>query len=447
MSNLNYESWMTKYRPVTFDHVVGQTPTVHVLKGMLKRQSILPSIIITGSHGIGKTSLARILSKNLLCQNPTSEGLSCHLCGSCTSFDANTNINYLEKDAASSGKVADIRDLVKLCSFPPMNSARRVIVLDEAHRVTSEGWNALLKTLEEAVSYTVFIFCTTEPDKILETVKSRSRIFPLILLSQPEIMGRLEQILKAEGIVEYDADAVLSISSLCSGHLRDAINTLEQCHQMGSISLPSLESLIRRVDHSRIKSALEQTISDPRHLFDQIQNWLQLMAPSEIAIAVHDIVIKHQMSLWKIEPNNSLDGWGDSLNIMQWLSANPVPVSVTQLNSFIVQLISRLNITKKEVAVKEEVSISDQEPRKALPEAKPRPDPTQRTMAQVTKRPAPAVIQAIPDPIITPPPSELPVVEAPALPVVVEAEALFVPPQTSISPLSFLAQFAVTKSV
>jgi len=474
-----YQPWMIKYRPMKFQDVVGQDHVVQPLLGMLQNNYICPSMIFAGPWGSGKTSLARITAKFLLCEHPYA-GEACHSCDSCIAFDQDNNINYIEQDAASHGKVSDIRELVKLCEYPPMGSSRRVIVIDEAHRVTSEGWNALLKTLETSVEYTVFLFCTTEEDKVLGTIKSRSRVFPLHPISTSIIVSRLKAVLLREGCSTFDPTALEIIASNAKGHLRDALNLLEQAYIKGGISLENVQELTGNIDSTQIKLALDTLSSEPMKIFSHLSEWLQFMTPQEITLTIHELIIQHQVALWKSDQSKVIHGWGDCVAVMSWIASTPTPSTLTLLQNFLVQLISRLKFSPKdEVTVAPTRVLADLAQRpKPVPKMKPDTG-IQRIIAPVVQPqaqpyvPVPPMdgyvdaprlnpadfVHPVPQPAMPAPPPSSPtqltfaqslpsptqVIQAP-LPIPAPTPQSF-PIPAPASPNNFLAQFAVKKPI
>ena len=166
-----------KYRPQTFDTVVGQQHITTTLKNAIRQNQLAHAFLFCGPRGVGKTTCARILAKTINCEHPTPEGEACNECGSCVSFNQGTSLNIHELDAASNNSVDDIRTLVDQVRFAPQAGRYKVYIIDEVHMLSSSAFNAFLKTLEEPPPYAIFILATTEKHKILPTILSRCQIF------------------------------------------------------------------------------------------------------------------------------------------------------------------------------------------------------------------------------------------------------------------------------
>ena len=233
-----------KYRPRNFFEMVGQRPVQVVLFGMLHDYgetmqgthpkpvpTIPPALLFTGCRGSGKTSTARIVAAALNCTEETGAPRPCGSCSSCEAVAAGASPDVLEVDAASNGGVAEIRQIRELVGFEP-DGAYRVVILDEAHSMSRDAFNAILKILEEPPERTVFILVTTEAGKILETVASRCCQFTFRRIAPDKIRLRLADVAQREGIIVDDALLDL-ISERADGAMRDALTLLEQCHLAG----------------------------------------------------------------------------------------------------------------------------------------------------------------------------------------------------------------------
>jgi len=216
-----------KYRPQTFDTVVGQSHITTTLKNAIKHQQLAHAFLFCGPRGVGKTTCARILAKTINCKKPTKEGEACDKCQSCTSFNDGASMNYFELDAASNNSVDNIRDLVDQVRFVPQTGKYKVYVIDEVHMLSSSAFNAFLKTLEEPPPYAIFILATTEKHKILPTILSRCQIFDFKRITTNDTVQHLEEICKKEEISAEKA-ALQIIAQKSEGCMRDALSILDK---------------------------------------------------------------------------------------------------------------------------------------------------------------------------------------------------------------------------
>ena len=180
-----------KYRPQTFDTVVGQGHITTTLKNAIKNKQLAHAFLFCGPRGVGKTTCARILAKTINCENLQPDGEACNECHSCVSFNEGTSLNIHELDAASNNSVDDIRSLVEQVRFAPQAGKYKVYIIDEVHMLSSSAFNAFLKTLEEPPPYAIFILATTEKHKILPTILSRCQIFDFKRITINDTVGHL----------------------------------------------------------------------------------------------------------------------------------------------------------------------------------------------------------------------------------------------------------------
>ena len=221
-----YEVLARKWRPKTFDDVVGQGHVTRTLANAIEQDRIAHAYLFIGPRGIGKTTLSRILAMALNCEKgPTTH--PCGECDNCKGIAAGSDMDVIELDAASNNKVEDIHAVLDQVQFAPTHSRFKVFILDEVHMLSNAAFNALLKTLEEPPPYVKFIFATTEGDKVLPTIVSRCQRFDLRRISVGDIVGRLRFICNAEKI-EITDDALLAIARGSNGGLRDALSALDQ---------------------------------------------------------------------------------------------------------------------------------------------------------------------------------------------------------------------------
>ena len=215
-----------KYRPKTFDDVVGQEHVTRTLRNAIASGRIANAYLFVGSRGIGKTTLSRIFAKAINC--PTPNGVEpCGTCESCRQIAEGRSIDVVELDGASHNKVEDVRPIIEGVQFKPAASKYKIFIIDECHMLTPAAWNALLKTLEEPPPYVRFIFATTEGDKLLATIISRCQRFDLRRIQTHQIAARLRYICEKEGI-DATEDALLAIARGAEGGMRDALSSLDQ---------------------------------------------------------------------------------------------------------------------------------------------------------------------------------------------------------------------------
>ncbi len=216
-----------KYRPQTFDTVVGQAHITTTLKNAIKNQQLAHAFLFCGPRGVGKTTCARILAKTINCENQQPDGEACNECHSCISFNEGTSLNIHELDAASNNSVDDIRSLVDQVRFAPQAGKYKVYIIDEVHMLSSSAFNAFLKTLEEPPPYAIFILATTEKHKILPTILSRCQIFDFKRITTNDTVEHLEQITQKENIT-VERSALHVIAQKSEGCMRDALSILDK---------------------------------------------------------------------------------------------------------------------------------------------------------------------------------------------------------------------------
>jgi DNA polymerase III subunit gamma/tau len=216
-----------KYRPQTFDTVVGQQHITTTLKNAIRSNHLAHAFLFCGPRGVGKTTCARILAKTINCEAITPEGEACNQCHSCKSFNEGISMNIHELDAASNNSVDDIRALVEQVRFAPQAGKYKVYIIDEVHMLSSSAFNAFLKTLEEPPPYAIFILATTEKHKILTTILSRCQIFDFKRITLQDTVNHLQDIAQKEGI-QTDEAALQLISQKSEGCMRDALSILDK---------------------------------------------------------------------------------------------------------------------------------------------------------------------------------------------------------------------------
>ena len=219
-----------KYRPMTFDDVVGQEHVVRTLRNAIAAGRIANAYLFIGPRGIGKTTLSRIFAKAVNCQHAEGDPKSVEPCGQCVNcreIAAGTSLDVTELDAASHNKVEHVKPIIDAVQFRPVSSKYKIFIIDECHMLSNQAWNALLKTLEAPPEYVRFVFATTEGDKVLPTIISRCQRFDLRRIQTNDIVARLKHVCEKEGI-DAEEDALLAIARGAEGGMRDALSSLDQ---------------------------------------------------------------------------------------------------------------------------------------------------------------------------------------------------------------------------
>ena len=236
---MSYQVIARKWRPQTFDDLVGQQHVTETLKNAIKNDRVAHAYIFSGARGVGKTTAARILAKALNCvKGPTPN--PCGECDSCKEIAAGTSLDVIEIDAASNRGIDQIRELREMVRYAPAASRSKVVILDEAHMLTGEASNALLKTLEEPPDRVIFVMATTQPEDLVDTIRSRSQHFHFRALTFAEIAGRLEEIAQKENL-KIEPGAMAVIARMAEGSLRDALSLLEQARAYCGDTIPDKE--------------------------------------------------------------------------------------------------------------------------------------------------------------------------------------------------------------
>ena len=223
----NYIVSARKYRPQTFDTVVGQEHITTTLKNAIRNQHLAHAFLFCGPRGVGKTTCARILAKTINCENPTADMEACGVCSTCASMKDSASFNVFELDAASNNSVDDIRELTNQVRFAPQHGRYKVYIIDEVHMLSAAAFNAFLKTLEEPPPYAIFILATTEKHKILPTILSRCQIFDFKRITTNDIVAHLQGIAVKESMIANEA-ALHVIAQKSEGCMRDALSMLDR---------------------------------------------------------------------------------------------------------------------------------------------------------------------------------------------------------------------------
>lgn len=264
-----------KYRPQNFSTVVGQSHITTTLKNAIKNNQLAHAFLFCGPRGVGKTTCARILAKTINCENRTPDGEACNVCNSCISFDNGTSLNIHELDAASNNSVDDIRSLVDQVRFAPQAGKYKVYIVDEVHMLTTQAFNAFLKTLEEPPPFAIFILATTEKHKIIPTILSRCQIFDFKRITNQDTVEHLQKICEKEHITA-DKTALHIIAQKSEGCLRDALSILDKIVSFtnGELTYANTLEHLNILDEDyyfRLIDAMQnQSLSDAILLYDEI---------------------------------------------------------------------------------------------------------------------------------------------------------------------------------
>ncbi len=266
-----------KYRPMSFDTVVGQSALTTTLKNAVKSGKLAHAYLFCGPRGVGKTTCARIFAKAINCQNPTAEGEACNECESCQSFNEQRSLNIFELDAASNNSVEHIKTLMEQTRIPPQLGKYKVFIIDEVHMLSTAAFNAFLKTLEEPPAHVIFILATTEKHKILPTILSRCQIYDFERMTVANTIDHLKHVAEKEGI-GYEEEALAVIAEKADGGMRDALSIFDQAASFcqGNITYQKViedlnvldsEYYFRLVDY-----ALENKVSEAMVLLNDVIN-------------------------------------------------------------------------------------------------------------------------------------------------------------------------------
>lgn len=249
-----------KYRSQTFDDVVGQDPISKTLKNAIETGRVAHAYLFSGTRGVGKTTMARILAKALNClksDGPTTS--PCCKCDSCVSINTGEDIDVIEIDGASNNRVDEIRELRENAIYRPARARYKIYIIDEVHMLTTQAFNALLKTLEEPPEHVKFIFATTEPNKVIATIQSRCQRFDFHNINPKQVAGQLKSILKKEKI-KYEDDLVLALAKMANGSMRDGLSLLDRLISTGiqPLSVDLLEDFLGRPNAEKVQTLVEK---------------------------------------------------------------------------------------------------------------------------------------------------------------------------------------------
>lgn len=266
-----------KYRPMSFDTVVGQSALTTTLKNAVKSGKLAHAYLFCGPRGVGKTTCARIFAKAINCQNPTADGEACNECESCLSFNEQRSLNIFELDAASNNSVEHIKTLMEQTRIPPQVGKYKVFIIDEVHMLSTAAFNAFLKTLEEPPAHVIFILATTEKHKILPTILSRCQIYDFERMTVQNTIQHLKSVAEKEGI-QYEEEALAVIAEKADGGMRDALSIFDQAASFcqGNITYQKVIEDLNVLDSQYyfriIDFSIENKVTDIMVLFNDVVN-------------------------------------------------------------------------------------------------------------------------------------------------------------------------------
>ena len=300
-----------KYRPATFDTVVGQQSITTTLKNAIKNNTLAQAFLFCGPRGVGKTTCARIMAKTINCLHPTENMEACNECESCRAFNNNASFNFYELDAASNNSVDDIRNLVEQVRIPPQIGQYKVYIIDEVHMLSQSAFNAFLKTLEEPPAYAKFILATTEKHKIIPTILSRCQIFDFKRITVEDIEKHLAHVASLEGI-HAEPEALNIIAQKADGALRDALSIFDQMVSFSGKEI-TYQSVIENLN-----------VLDYDYYFKIVDDLLSCNI-SDILLLLHEIISKG------FEPQHFITGLGNHLRSLL-VSKDPATTQLLEVS-------------------------------------------------------------------------------------------------------------------
>lgn len=315
-----YQTLYRKYRPSSFEEVVGQKVVIKTLKNSILNNKISHAYIFAGPRGTGKTSIAKILAKTVNCKNLDGTN-PCNNCSSCIEFNDKKSIDIIEIDAASNNGVDEIRELKSKVNLVPSLGKYKVYIIDEVHMLTTGAFNALLKTLEEPPSHIIFILATTEPHKIPATILSRCQRFDFKKISDNDLIERMKVIIEKENI-EIEENALIEIARLADGGMRDSLSILDQAisYCNDKIKLDDIYEINGIITKEKIRKIIEyinnKNIESLFSLINELNNDGKdfVKVSEEIILFLRDLILKNSVPEYFKENNYNIDIY-DNINI------------------------------------------------------------------------------------------------------------------------------------
>lgn len=317
-----YQVLARKWRPRRFADLVGQTHVVGALLNALKQGRLHHAYLLTGTRGVGKTTIARILAKSLNCENPN-DGEPCGECSACLQIDSGRFVDLFEIDAASNTGIDNMREVLENAQYAPTSGQYKIYIIDEVHMLSKSAFNAMLKTLEEPPEHVKFILATTDPHKVPITVLSRCLQFVLRNLTVEQVSGHLRHVLESENI-DFEDDALQLLGRAAAGSMRDALSLLDQSIALssGSVSADSVRQMLGVVDRHYLFDLLN-------HIADQNREalWQTLTELTSCSIGFDTVlnelaVLLQELAVQQILPQ--ADAESDVLALAQKLSSEEI---------------------------------------------------------------------------------------------------------------------------
>lgn len=317
---MSYQVLARKWRPRRFADLVGQEHVVRALGNALNAQRMHHAYLLTGTRGVGKTTIARLLAKSLNCE----EGVSaepCGVCASCQQIEGARSVDLLEIDAASNTGIDNIREVIENAQYLPSSSRYKVYIIDEVHMLSRQAFNAMLKTLEEPPEHVKFILATTDPQKVPMTVLSRCLQFTLRNMTPTQVAGHLAHVLTTEAI-EFDAAALVLLARAANGSMRDALSLLDQAiaYGLGRVEEASVRAMLGVVDQRQLLVLIEHLLNaDAQAVFNEGRSLVSLGASSAVMLEQLALLF-YQLALAQQFPD-ALEGLESEREVMMQLSS------------------------------------------------------------------------------------------------------------------------------
>ena len=403
-----------KYRPKSFDQMVGQEHVVRALTNALQTNRLHHAYLFTGTRGIGKTTVSRILAKSLNCTGPDGQGgVTAHPCGvcqACTEIDADRYLDYIEMDAASNGGKDEIRDLIERAAYKPGIGRFKVFMIDEAHQLSKDAFNALLKTLEEPPEYLKFVLATTDPEKVLPTVLSRCLQFNLRPMAPEVVRSHLAQVLQAEHVAS-DEGSLRLLGRAARGSMRDALSLTDQAIAYGGGRLEEavVRAMLGSVDRSHAAGLVQALAArDGRAVLDGVDA-LRGRGLSPAGTLEEMATLLQQMAVAQAVPD-ALDAADPDHEDALRLAPLLAPDETQLLYSMVLHGRAELSLMSDDYAALTMVLLRFL----AFPSAGAAPAPPPARPAATRPVPAPAPAPAAAPAVVAPVPAPAPAVVAPA---------------------------------